>query len=83
MKNPSPRAAEWACEGVEGSNRAHLRLPGAGHDRQPGRDLTMGSVRGYESDVLKVKKEIPVEIRSASKPGSNFGFANRVPLVGG
>ena len=59
VKNPSPRAAEWACEGVEGSNRAHLRLPGAGHDRQPGRDLTLGSLRGYESGVWKVKTEIP------------------------
>lgn len=43
----------------KGSNRAQLRLPGVSRDRQPGRDLTLGSVRGYESDVLKVKKEIP------------------------
>jgi hypothetical protein len=34
-------------------------MPGAGRDRQPGRDLTLGSVRGYELGVLKVKKEIP------------------------
>jgi hypothetical protein len=30
----------------------------AGRDRQPGRDLTLSSVKGYESGVLKVKKEI-------------------------
>jgi hypothetical protein len=56
------KAAEWACEAVEGSNRAHLRLPGAGHDRQSGRDLTLGSVRGYVSCAWKVKKEIPVNL---------------------
>jgi hypothetical protein len=34
---------------------------GAGRDRQPGRDLTLSSVKGYESGVLRVKKEIPAE----------------------
>jgi hypothetical protein len=30
---------------------------------QPGRDLTLSSVRGYESRVSKVKKEIPVNTK--------------------
>src|SRR5208282_4437624 len=35
---------------------------GAGRDRQSDRDLTLGWVRGYESAVCKVKKEIPAEM---------------------
>jgi hypothetical protein len=63
VKNPFPRAAESACEAVEGLEPGSPADAGAGRDRQPGRDLTLSSVRGYESGVLKVKKEIPVKIR--------------------
>jgi hypothetical protein len=42
-----------------GSSPAHLQICVDGRDRQKGRDLTLSSVKGYESGVLKVKKEIP------------------------
>ena len=42
-----------------GSNPAHPADAGASRDRQPGRDLTLSSVRGYESGVLRVKKGVP------------------------
>jgi hypothetical protein len=46
VKNPFPIAAEWACEGVEKLEPVSPTAAGAGHDCQPGRDLTLGSVRG-------------------------------------
>ena len=61
MKNPFPSAAESACERVEGLEPGSPADAGAGRDRRPGHDLTLSSVRGYESGVLKVKKEIPVK----------------------
>jgi hypothetical protein len=62
VKNPFPRAAESPCEAVEGLEPGSPADAGAGRDRQPGRHLTPSSVRGYESGVLKVNKEIPDEI---------------------
>jgi hypothetical protein len=59
VKNPFSRAAESACEAVEGPEPGSTADAGAARDRQPGRDLTLSSVRGYESGVLRVKKEIP------------------------
>jgi len=46
-----------------------------GRDRQPGRDLTLSSVKGYESGALKVKKEIPAEATAREaelSPERNF-----------
>ena len=62
MKNPFPRAPVWAREAVEGLEPGSPADAGAGRDRQSGRDLTLRSVRGYESGVLKVIKEIPVQM---------------------
>jgi len=45
VKNPFPRAAESACEAVEGLEPGSPADAGAGRDRQPGRDLTLSSVR--------------------------------------
>ena len=70
-----PKSSEWACETSTGSNRAHLRLPGAGHDRQPGRDLTLGSVRDYGSGVFKAKKEIPAENDTRTTTGLGYTYA--------
>jgi ABC-2 type transport system ATP-binding protein len=61
VKNPFPSAAESACEAVERLEPGSPADAGAGRDRQPGDNLTLSSVRGYESCVLKVKKEIPVK----------------------
>ena len=58
-EDPFTRAAESACEAVEGLEPGSPADAGASRDRQPGRDLTLSSVRGYESGVLRVKKEIP------------------------
>jgi hypothetical protein len=59
VKNSFPRAPESACEAVEGLEPGSPADAVAGRDRQKGRDLTLSSVKGYESGVLKVKKEIP------------------------
>jgi len=56
----APHASHRSPAGGTARTGLSLRLPGAGCDRQPGRDLTLGSVRGYESGGLKVKKQIPV-----------------------
>jgi hypothetical protein len=58
VKNPFSRAAESACEAAEGPEPGSSADAGAGPDRQQRRDLTLSSVRGYESGVLRVK-EIP------------------------
>jgi hypothetical protein len=62
--NPPQRGFTLNCVGhAEKWDKLDLngRLPRAGLDRQPGRDLTLGSVRGCVSCVWKVKMEIPVE----------------------
>jgi hypothetical protein len=69
MKNPTSRAPEWACKEAEGVEPGSPAAAEVGHDRQPGRNLTPGSVRSYELGVWKVKKEIPVKIgRRANAP---------------
>jgi hypothetical protein len=59
MKDSTSRAPEWACKEAEGVEPGSPAAAEVGHDRQPGRNLTPGSVRSYESGVWEVKKEIP------------------------
>jgi len=54
-----PNAAGSACEIWRGLEPGLPAAAGAGLDRQPDRDLTLGSVRDYVSCVWKVKMEIP------------------------
>ena len=51
-RDPRFKKPNRTCDNLRGSNRARPELRGL---CQPGRDLTLASVRGYESDVLKVK----------------------------
>jgi hypothetical protein len=75
--------ADQMAPGEQGRGQSRGARPGpptdagAGRDRQPGRDLTLSSVRGYESrvlKVLKVKKEIqanqarPVGLEARRQP---------------
>ena len=54
-----PRAAESACEAVEGLEPGSPAEAGAGRESSAGADLTLISVRDHKTGVLKVKKEIP------------------------
>ena len=77
MKNPTSRASEWACKEAEGVEPGSPAAAEVGHDRQPGRNLTPGSVRSYELGVWKVKKEIPVRVHCRRAPWSECGSLDR------
>jgi hypothetical protein len=59
VTNPFLRAAESACEAVEGLGAGS---PAAGRDRQSGRDLTPSPVSSYASGVVTPTKEPPLYI---------------------
>jgi len=75
VKNPFPSAPESACEAVEGPEPGSPTDAGAGRDRQPGHDLTLSSVRGYESGVSKVKKKIPPKGSRPASAASNTSLS--------
>jgi hypothetical protein len=54
-----PKSSGVSLRGGRGLEPSSPADAGAGCDRQPGRDLTLSSVRGYEPGVLRIKKEIP------------------------